>query len=214
MKSPFSLSHLLNKPTIKMAVLAGLEKQLNNVLPLDPLTLKKLGELSGTVVDVQCSEPEFQCYFFLDKTGIRLAGYYEGEVDTGLRGSLVTLADMVAHRDHPLDKVPGLETWGSADTLHNLSHIHQSVEFDWEAALCKVFGDIGGHMLAQGLSFASEQTAKVRTLAVNNLEGYLQEELQLLPSRNEVEAFALDVAELKSAIDALGESINPLKRSS
>ncbi|WP_330926457.1 hypothetical protein [Candidatus Sororendozoicomonas aggregata] len=214
MNSPFSLSRLLSEPTIKMAVLTGLEKQLNKVLLLDPLTLKKLGELSGTVVDVQCSDPEFQCYVFLDKVGLRLASYHEGSVDTGLRGSLVTLADTVAHRDNPLDKVVGLETWGSADTLSRLSDIHQSVKFDWEGALCKVFGDIGGHMLSQGLSFASEQTAKVRKTAVDNLEGYLQEEIQLLPSRNEVEAFASDVAELQSAVDALAQSISPLKRSS
>ena len=212
MKAPFSGTRLLNDPAIKTTVLAGLEKQFNAALALDPVTVIQLSEMAGVVVEVQCSEPEFQCYVFLEKEGVRLAGYHEGETDAGIRGSIVALADLVAKRDQAIDAVPGLESWGSTDVLNRLSAIHQSVEFDWETVLCRCFGDVGGHLLAKGFHFASSQAEKIKTAAADNLEGYLQEELRLLPSRNELAAFAADVAELKLAVDGLADTVNDLNK--
>ena len=139
-----------------------------------------------------------------------MLGYHEDKTDAGVCGSLVAFADLVARRNQPIDKVSGLESWGDEDVIQRLSEIHQSVEFDWEAVLCRCFGDVGGHLLAQGFYFASSQAEKVRTVAGENLEGYLQEELRLVPSRNELDSstFAADIAELQEAVDALAANVN------
>ena len=73
MKMPFSGAGLLNEPTIKTALLAGLEKQLNAALKLDPVSLVELGKMAGVVVEVECAEPEFQCYVSLEPEAYSVA---------------------------------------------------------------------------------------------------------------------------------------------
>ncbi|MDP0560940.1 MAG: hypothetical protein QS721_00845 [Candidatus Endonucleobacter sp. (ex Gigantidas childressi)] len=203
-------TEFFNYPATKTAVLAGLEKQLNAVLGLDPVTMVKLGEMAGTVVDIQCSDPEFQCYLHLQQKRISLTGYHEGDIDASIRGSIVALANMVAKRDQVIVEVPGLECHGSPEVLNALSAIHQSAEFDWEAILCRCFGDVGGHLLAKGFNFSSVLAKRIITTATSNLGEYLQEELRLLPSRNEFDAFVTDIADLQLTVDNLLDTVKNL----
>ncbi|MDP0588211.1 MAG: hypothetical protein QS748_03010 [Candidatus Endonucleobacter bathymodioli] len=210
MTSTFFGTKFINDPVIKTTVLAGLEKQLNAVLGLDPVTIVKLGGISGVVIDVQCSDPEFQCYLHLQQKSISLTGHHEGDTDASIRGSIVALTNMVARRDQPIDKVLGLQCQGSPEVLNALSMIHQSFEFDWEMVLCRCFGDIGGHLLAKGFDYSSVRAKRIITTLARNLGEYLQEELRLLPSRNEFDAFVADIADLQLTIDDLLNTVKNL----
>ncbi len=212
MKLPLPGVSLLNDPSFKTAWLATLEKQLNAILRLDPVSVKQLAKMAGAVIDVQCSEPEFSCYVHLEQDGIRLAGYHEGATDAGIEGSIIAFSSLVTHRNQPIETVPGLNCSGDSELLQHLSAIHQSVEFDWESLLCRCFGDVGGHLLAKGFHFASGQASRVRKTVADNLGEYLQEELRLVPSRNELEGFAADVADLQQVADALSVKIKDLNK--
>ncbi len=207
-KPPFIGGGLFGDPAIKTAVLALLEKQLNAIIGLDPVIVRQLGAMEGRVVEIHCLEPDVQCYLYLEASGVRLAGYHEGSVDASIKGTLVAFTELASNRALDIGDVAGLESGGDPDILEQLSQAHRSAELDWEALLCRCFGDVGGHMLAQGFRFASRQAEKVRTVAADNLGEYLQEELRLLPSRNEVEAFSSDIAELQYAVDNLERLVN------
>ncbi|MDD7804607.1 MAG: hypothetical protein PUP46_03345 [Endozoicomonas sp. (ex Botrylloides leachii)] len=212
MRASFPNEGFLNEPSVKAALLAGLEKQLDAALMLDPVSMTEIGKMAGIVVEVYCTEPKFKCYASLEKASIRLLGYYENEVDAGVRGPLMTLADLIMRRNQPIANITGLSSWGREDVLDRLSSILLLIELDWESVLCRSFGDVGGHLLAQGVRFLSKQAEGVRTIAAENLTDYLQEELRLVPSRNELDTFTVDVIELQEALSMLTDKVHKLDK--
>ena len=201
MNTSFNVYYIFNDPVFRTIFLAGLERQLNIALSLDPVTISRLCSMSNIVINIQCSEPRFQFYVYLGGDSIKLGSFNEGEADLCLRGSIAVLVGLVVIRRHRIDAVPGLKFWGRDEVLQQLSDILQSAELDWHGLLCQYFGSITGHLLARGFDLASSQAGKTKAIVVDNIKEYLQEELLFLPSRNELESFAADIAELKVDID-------------
>ncbi|MGI9276179.1 MAG: ubiquinone biosynthesis accessory factor UbiJ [Endozoicomonas sp.] len=197
----------MGDPTFRMGFLAALETLLNRTLSLDPVTLKKLGELQGKAVSFHCLEPAFQCYVLFESQGIRLADWQEGDVDASLSGSSIAFLELASHRRVPFGEITGLETSGSEELLSRLESIHADMDLDWEALFCRVLGDVGGHAAAEGVRSIVARLGLLRDTATRNLGGYLQEELQLLPSTAEVRGFANELAALRENLKRLEERV-------
>lgn len=194
-------------PTIKTGCLAVLEKQINNLLNLDPVTLKRLTEHFGAVVEFHCLEPDFSCYVHLLDNEVRLAGYFEGEPDVCFAGTSVSFSVLATQRSKPFDEVAGLTIAGDETLIEALAFIHQDMELDWESPIVNVLGDVAGHTLAKGLRFTGQKFNKIKNTFEKNCTEYLQEELQLIPSRVEIERFSAEVDKLRKVVDQLAEKV-------
>lgn len=192
-----------DKIVVKTGMLAALERQVNALLALDPVTIKKLSQWFGKVVDFQCTSPDWSCFVHFEQDRIRLAGFFDGEVDAHFEGSSVAFAVLATRRNLPFAEVPGLSISGDKALIADLQQIHQQMEIDWERPLCQTFGDITGHMMAQGFRFIGEHAQRGQVLVMDNLGEYLQEEVQLIPSRVEVEGFVAEVGQLAESMDRL-----------
>lgn len=190
-------------PVIKMGVLTAIERQANLLLALDPVTIKKLSHWFGKVVAFQCTSPKWSFYVHFEHDRIRLAGFFEGDVDATFTGSSVAFASLATCRSLSFADIHGLNISGDEELTADLQKIYQQMEIDWERPFCQVFGDITGHVMAQGLHFIGDHIHKGQQLIMDNLGEYLQEELRLIPSRVEVEGFAEDVGLLAESMDRL-----------
>ncbi|MFK0571790.1 SCP2 domain-containing protein [Endozoicomonas sp.] len=190
-------------PVVKTGLLAAIEHQVNALLALDPVTIKKLSQWFGKVVSFQCTSPRWACFVHFEQDRIRLASVFEGEVDAIFEGSSAAFAVLVARRDLPFFEIPGLTISGDEALIKDLQHIHQQLEIDWERPLCQTFGDIPGHMMARGVRFIGDHAHRGQKLVMDNLGEYLQEELRLIPSRVEVEGFIAEVGQLAESMDRL-----------
>lgn len=210
MKKSLSNPISIKDSSIKTTLLLVLQKKINFALSLDPVIALKLSKMADIVIVVKCREPVFQCYISLRKEGVQLLSHYDGKTDAGVCGSLIDLARFLTVKNASITEVTGLIFWGNQNILNSLRAIQQSIEIDWETLLCLYFGDIGGHLVAKGLNFSSRKVHKVKTVAKYNLVDYLQEELRLVPSNSALNAFASDVAILKTAVDAFADNVNKL----
>ncbi|KEI70710.1 ubiquinone biosynthesis accessory factor UbiJ [Endozoicomonas elysicola] len=194
-------------PVLKTGMLAAIEHQVNSLLALDPVTIKKLSHWFGKVVAFQCTSPQWLCFVHFEQDRIRLAGTLggesDGEVDARFEGSSVAFAVLAFRRNLSFSEVPGLSISGDKALIADLQQIHQQLDIDWERPLCQTFGDITGHMMAQGLRFIGDHARRGQKLVMDNLGEYLQEELRLIPSRVEVEGFVAEVAHLADSMDRL-----------
>ena len=197
----------MGDPTFRVGGLAALETLLNRTLSLDPVTLKKLRALQGKVVSVHCLEPEFQCYVLFDNRGVRLTGWQEGDVDARFSGSSVAFLELASRRRVPFQEIAGFETSGNEELLARLESIHADMELDWEALFCHVLGDVGGHAAAEGVRSIAARLGLLRDTATRNLGGYLQEELELLPSATEARGFENDLAVLRQDLERLEDRV-------
>jgi ubiquinone biosynthesis accessory factor UbiJ len=94
-----------------------------------------------------------------------------------------------------------------ADALH---HLVRHLRWDFEADLSRVFGDIVGYRLAEGLrAFAGWQRDAALRLA-ESAAAYATDEKGLLVRRQEHEGFAAEVAILRDAVDRLEQRVRRL----
>ena len=190
-------------PVIKAGLLAAMERQVNGVLALDPVTSKKLSHWFAKVVMIQCSS--WLCFLHIEQDRIRLTGSYEGEPDATFTGSSAALATLVIKRHLTFDQVHGLVVSGDQELIDDLQAIHRELDIDWERPLGQVFGEIPGHTIARGLRWLGGGVRRGQEMVMDNLGEYLQEELRLIPSRVEMELFASDVQQLAQRLDQLAQ---------
>jgi len=196
-------------PVIKTGLLAALEHQVNGLLALDPVTIKKLSRWCGKVVACQCTSPQWHCFLRIEQDRICLAGHYEGAVDATFTGSSAALAVLLIKRQLTFDQVPGLVVSGDDELLDDLQAIHQQLDIDWERLLGQIVGEMPGHVIAQGLRWVSDSARRGQGMVMDNLGEYLQEELRLIPSRVDVEVFAEEVQQLAQRMAQLEARHHP-----
>ena len=193
----------MSDPVIKVGLLAAIEHQVNGLLALDPVTINKLSRWFGKVVAIQCASPQWHCFIHIGQHGIRLTGSHEGDADATFTGSSAALGMLLIKRHLSFDQVHGLSVTGDSELIDDLQVIHRQLDIDWERPLGPVLGEIPGHTIARGLRWLGDNLQRGQDMVMDNLGEYLQEELRLIPSRVEMEAFARDVQQLAQRLEQL-----------
>lgn len=201
-------------PSMKTGLLSLMETTINKTLKLDPVTIKRLQKHQGAVICVECLEPDFTSWLWIESDGIRLAGYHEGEVDATVTGTLVSFMELSGRRSATFEDVAGLTTEGSDELIADLGDIHKNMELDWESLVCRYLGDVAGHTLSEGVRRVSGGIQTLFSKTFSQVPDYLQEELQIVPpkaaaesTRSEVDALQDDVEQLAGRISALEKQI-------
>src|SRR5690606_13236213 len=189
-------------PTLNTAALAALEKLINTALRYDPGTRAALGELADQVLAITITTPAITVYITPDSEGVRLMGYWEGEVHTQLRGSLPALVGL-ARSDQTSFADSGVEVIGNTGLLVDLQRLLKNLDIDWEDALSQLVCDIvsrhSAQIIRKSVSYTRYRTSEAKRL----LSEFLTEELQTLPPKPELEDFYLQVDELRLRADRL-----------
>ncbi|MGI9281230.1 MAG: ubiquinone biosynthesis accessory factor UbiJ [Endozoicomonas sp.] len=188
---------------MKTAFLAFLETRINQLLKLDPVTAEALKSLDGSVIHFICLQPDFNCYVFLDALGLRFAGWHEGSVDATLQGPWSSFMALAADRVSSWDSIRGLDVAGDPVVLDALESAHQKMELDWEGLVCEQVGPVAGHSLAEGLRFITSTLAGSGQALSGHAALYLQDELRVIPSEPEINAFSREIEALSKAVDDL-----------
>lgn len=196
-------------PTLISSVCSALEILVNRALVYDPASKLALAALDGRVLAVELSELKTTFYLLPDNSGLRIQSYYEGSVDTRLRGSVPALLGLLNSERLNL-KDSGVEVFGSTGLLISLQEIMTNLELDWEEALSQVVGDIAGPQSANVLRSLGRWLSGRRQTAEQRLSEYLTEELRGSPARAELDFFYQQVDELRLTADRLAARIERL----
>ncbi|GAA4648460.1 SCP2 domain-containing protein [Kistimonas scapharcae] len=189
----------------------ALEKGLKQVLKLDPVTARRFAELKGQVLQVAATSPVVDIWLVFTEEGIELRACHESEVDCVIRGTAPALARL-AVSDEPMATLfnEGITLTGNSDLLLTVSTIVKHSEFDWEALLARYSGGIAAHAVGQVSRVSAALFGDMAATARLNLSEYLQEELRVLPPKNEVSAFRDDLDTLRLAADRLQARVDRL----
>lgn len=196
--------------TLTTAALAGAEATINRALRYDPATRQKLAKLEGQVLAVHLSTPSVCVYLAPEANRLRLLSHWEGPVATELRGSLPALVKVALSRDSNL-KGSGVEISGGTGMLLELRQILQGLDIDWEELLSELLGDVAGHQGAEMLRSAKRWLEGRGQSSQRLVSEFVTEELQLLPSRTELEDFYRNVDQLRLDLDRAEARLQLLK---
>ena len=107
---------------------------------------------------------------------------------------------------------------GNAEFATALAYVLKNLRWDFEEDLSRAVGDIAAHRIAGALTTAARWQIGAATNLAENVAEYLAEESRLVPSRNELAAFAAEVAAFDQALADLerrlgsGNAVNPAVR--
>ncbi len=184
--------------------LAGLEAALNRLLGLDPQARPQLASLQGRVVALEILGLSTTLYLAPGPAGVQLLSRLEAPADCTISGTPLALARLGASRNQAGELFTGgVQLSGDTELGQAFGKILADLDIDWEEQLARLSGDVIAHQLGRGLRGLLGWTRQVRDTLGQDIQEYLQEELQLLPARGEVELFHEAVDVLRDDVERL-----------
>lgn len=199
-------------PASDSALAAVVESALNGYLALDPEIRARLTTLDGSIIAMQFKGLDHCLYFLPAGEHVTVLGRYEGEPDTLLAGTPVSLLRLATMRSEEELFDSGVEFHGNTETGERFRDILASVDIDWEELLSRFTGDSAAHgirNLARDLSATA--SAGLETLR-EDISEYLREESRLLPTAIEVDNLLEDIDKLRLDTDRLEARIQRLEQ--
>ncbi|MBT4521933.1 MAG: hypothetical protein HOC23_18195 [Halieaceae bacterium] len=200
-------------PTLHTAALAALETTLNQALKLAPQGRSALGVLKDKVFSVQCTAPRFDVFLQVSDSGIRLMGFYDGEVATTVRGTASDFTELARSSDPTATLINGhLALDGDSAPLIELHQILSALNVDWEAPLVSSLGEDAGHQVTQILRSLFNWGEQASNNILRQIKDFIQDEARLSPSRQELEGFCKGVRELGLQVQRLDSNTRRIRK--
>lgn len=205
-------------PAFKSALVAALDRGLQRALAYDPGTQSAIIGLAGQTLALNVATPPFFLYCLFSEDGCRLVSYYDGPVDCELTGSATALISLLWREHHTLANT-GVDITGNVSLLQRLQKILVNLELDWEQILQDALSQTAGSQAAEWLSLPLIQLIRKTTEKARHhtritpdwWHDYLTEEVRLLPSPHEIQAFASQVDDLRAATERLSARLRKLQ---
>jgi ubiquinone biosynthesis protein UbiJ len=195
------------------SAVTALESAINRYLRLDPDGSQRLAGLAGRCINIHLDGLELDLYLSPDAHGVQLSGSCEAAPDTVLRGTPLALARMGLGGSAEQSLFSGeVLIEGDVETGQAFKAILDDLDIDWEEQLSHLTGDIVAHRLGYLARRGREALHRSRTRLEQDVGEYLQEELQVLPTRIETDNFNSAVTRLAMDVDRLAARVQRLQQ--
>jgi len=181
-----------------------IETVINRYLALDPEMLEKMSAFSGKVIKMEITGIRKQLFIFPDASGIHITSEFDGQADTLLRGSPLSLFKMgLAANAANLLLKGEVEISGDTGLGHRFKNLFSQMDIDWSEPLADWFGDGIAYQLQQtGKKFGLWSRQSVQSVSMT-LSEYLQEESRDVVTETEIQMFNDAVSRLRDDADRL-----------
>lgn len=169
-------------------------------------------ELSGTVAAIRVRNTALAMYFTFADDNVELSTRSDAEPDIAITGSIVTLARVAGGAEEQAIRDGSLELVGDAHKAQAFQRLLKYAKPDFEEELSGVIGDSAAHGLGNFVRGVRSWATQARSTMGDNIREYLQEESRDVPSRYEVDRFALEVGKLRDDVDRIAARLDRLAR--
>jgi len=189
-----------------------LESLLNQALRLDKAGSRPFGQLSGKVIHVELKDLELHFVLFPDSEGMIVLSHYEGEIDTHIVGTPLTLLRLLFDPTTTLTEHPEIVIRGNFNVAQQLLRALQGLNLDWEESLAQWVGDIPAHHLGSFVQRSQRYAHEITDNLQLNLSEFLKEESRTLPAPAEMEIFLNSVDTLRDDLERLEQRVRRLQK--
>ncbi|MFT4059812.1 MAG: SCP2 sterol-binding domain-containing protein [Legionella sp.] len=197
---------------LKKYSLKALQKAINKALLLDERMPEKLHALDNKTLEMIIAPLNVNFFIHFKNGEIQLLDRFDGHADTVVHSSpigFIRLSLLPASKARSLfnDKI---RMTGDAELGQQVKKLFDEMDIDWEGHLAHFTGDVVAHQIGnlvrKGRDFKKHFSDSMR----QNMSEYLQEELRVTPSKNELEDFFAEVDELSLSVERLQAHVNYL----
>lgn len=194
------------------AVKNAFDTLLNRYLALDPEFLEKIEPFTGTTIEIHITGLEKRIYILPDDQGLGISLTCDATPDVVIKGRPGAIYKMLRTEDAtPLLLSGEIEMTGNMRLARRFNAAFSQLHIDWEEQLASVIGDFAAHTITQRVRSVVKWLGQSTDAVAFSLGDYLQEEVQLVVSENELNVFYSDVDSLRDRVAALEKRIKKLK---
>ncbi|HEE0245293.1 ubiquinone biosynthesis accessory factor UbiJ [Legionella pneumophila] len=199
---------------LKEYSLKALQTAINQAMKLDEQMPKKLQKLDGKTLEMVITPLNVNFYIRFKGSEMQLLHRIDGRPDTIIHSNpigLIRLSLLPTSKARSLfnDKI---RISGDIELGQSVKKLFDEIDIDWEGHLAHFTGDVVAHQIGSFVRKGLEFKNQFSTSMQQNITEFLQEELRICPSRNELEDFFAEVDELVLSVDRLQAHINNLMR--
>ncbi|HAU1321356.1 TPA: hypothetical protein F8R96_10455 [Legionella pneumophila] len=199
---------------LKEYSLKALQTAINQAMKLDEQMPQKLQKLDGKTLEMVITPLNVNFYIHFKGSEMQLLHRIDGRPDTIIHSNpigLIRLSLLPTSKARSLfnDKI---RISGDIELGQSVKKLFDEIDIDWEGHLAHFTGDVVAHQIGSFVRKGLEFKNQFSTSMQQNITEFLQEELRICPSRNELEDFFAEVDELVLSIDRLQAHINNLMR--
>jgi len=169
-------------------------------------------ELAGTTAAIRVKDTGLAMYFTFSHDSVELSSSATDDPDIAISGSIITLARVAGSGDEQAIRDGTLELVGDAHKAQAFQKLLSFAKPDIEEELSGIIGDSAAHGLGEFARGIRKWAVRARSTMGDNIREYLQEESRDVPSRYEVDRFALEVGKLRDDVDRIAARIDKLER--
>lgn len=195
--------------------LIPIEKALNLYIQLDPLIPPRVSALEGKTLGIYFSGlMPLKCYLQFHQAQIHLLADYPGTPDALVTGTPLQIAKLACMKEnsHHILRDHSVNIEGDVLFTQEVKKLFDEIEIDWEEHLSYIFGDIIAHQIGNVCRSTNIWRASFLDSMNLNIREYLHEEVNLLPSQEELEDFFTDIDMLRMDVDRFSAQVSRLQR--
>ena len=182
---------------IILTLTEALETSINLVLKKAPAPLKKFAALQGKVIAFELTELDLDFYLFPHTEGVQVQYIFDGQADTTLQGSPLAFINMSLGDASESFFSGEIRIKGDIELGQHFKRLLDQLDLDWEEWLSEYTGDFVAFKagsLVRDLHSWGKNTFKTLQL---DAQEYIQDEGQLSPHSDEIEAFTNNISQLR-----------------
>ncbi|MDX1402897.1 MAG: SCP2 sterol-binding domain-containing protein [Woeseiaceae bacterium] len=181
-------------------LLRPLAAMLNRQLQAKSPARELCAELDGRVFAVRVRDTSLVMYFLVGSGEITLAPEYDGEPDTVVTGSLLSLAALAGGNDQGVIRRGSIDLSGNPDVAQKFQKLLKYGRPDLEEELSAVIGDVAAHSIGEVVRRTQQWGVEAGATMMQNFSEYLQEESRAVPSRYETEGLLQEIEALRDDV--------------
>lgn len=187
-------------------------KSLNRYLDCDPESARQLASIEHKIITIHLRELEKSMTLQVEELRLQACQPDDVPADVTINISLKVLPDFFLGVDQTqLMKSGGIEINGDAHIASVLQNTFKAIEIEWEEILSNYVGDTVAHQVGLGVRKITELLAEKKATVQLDVRDYLQDNAQVVPTREEVDEFINEVDKVRAHIDRLEARVNRLK---
>ncbi|MDP3561985.1 MAG: SCP2 sterol-binding domain-containing protein [Legionellaceae bacterium] len=197
---------------IKKYSLIALQKAINRALAMDETSADRINSLDGKVLEIVISPLNVFFFIAFNNNELQLLDSYDNHPDTVIHSSPIGLIRLSLL---PTSKVRSLfndkiRISGDVELGQQVKALFDDMDIDWEGHLAHFTGDVVAHQVGCFVREKRSLKDRITSSLQRNVTEYLQEELRLFPTSEEINDFFNDVDELSLRTERLAAHVNQL----
>jgi ubiquinone biosynthesis protein UbiJ len=186
-----------------------LEKSVNFLLSKDPDSAERLLALEDKVIalDIKLTDRSLIFYWLFEQQHVRLLSEWQGDIDAKIAGPLQAIAEMGLSK---AKVAKDLTVSGDMHVVEAFKTLFAKLDIDWEAQLAPFTGDALAYKIGKTVKQTHQWLKQAQQSFRASSKDYLEEEINLLPSKLRMQDFSDDVRQLNRDVDRLAAKIKRL----